>query len=295
MLLSALLASVVAANPYLDDGIRFYESQRFEEAAKALQLAADVKDAPPAERRTTFELLAKSQIALGKNAEADEAFARLLSADPQAEEPAGAPKVKESFRRAKQRLYKDDYVSMKSVTAPEGEVWIEAIDPWHLLSAVEIHELKGAMDAVQLMKFDGLYRGRLNAATLRYFVLGRASDGAVLASVGSDKVPVERSAPPSLVSNQQVTEERPVQTKAAFPKSRIAAFVTGGISFVLLATAIGLRVSAENDANAARMATYSSERFEFDNMAQSKAIGSNVVFGFAAAGAATTAVLIWAF
>jgi tetratricopeptide (TPR) repeat protein len=295
MLLSALLASFVAANPYLDDGIRLYESQRFEEAAKALQLAADVKDAPAAERRKTFELLAKSQIALGKTAEADEAFARLLSADPQAEEPSGAPKVKESFRRAKQRLYKDDYVAMKAVTAPEGEVWIEAIDPWHLLSAVEIHELKGAMDAVQLMKFDGLYRGRLDLATLRYFVLGRASDGTVLASVGSEKVPLERTLPPSLVSNQQQTERRAEQPKITLTKSRIAALVTGGVSAILLATAIGLRVSAENDASAARMAVYSSERFELDNMAQSKAIGSNVVFGFAAAGAATTAVLIWAF
>src|SRR4051812_9335258 len=132
-----LCALILATNPYLAESRQLYESLRYEKAIMRLELARKVPTTSNDERREILDLLARSYAALGQLDKAEDSYAELLAKDPHAPSPdEAAPKIRQVFSKAKERLYPPTYVRVRAESAPEGEVAVAVIDPWDQITSV---------------------------------------------------------------------------------------------------------------------------------------------------------------
>ncbi len=276
-----------AAHPYLDEGQRLYEAQSWAPAAARLTMAADVPELSRAERRLAVGLLARCHLALGNAEQAQEAFAKLLSRDPSAPAPEGAPKLREVYARAKQRLYPPDYVRLEALAAPPGQLWIALVDPWAQVHQVRLFQA-GASAAYTESAFEPAedhYSAPLEPGAERYFVRAESRAGAPLAVLGDAGAPLQISRAP------QILAVGPAQSA---PRTRLPVWVAAVASAVALGVGVGLAAAASADSQQAGASVFSSDRKALDDSAHGKAVAANVLIGVAVVGGAGTAVLAWA-
>ena len=277
-----------AAHPYLDEGQRLYEAQKWEPAVAKLTMAANVPELSRADRRLAFGLLARCHLALGSADQAQEAFAKLLSRDPSAPAPEGAPKLREVHARAKQRLFPPDYVRLEALAAPPGEVWVGLVDPWEQVHQVLLSQAGPSLAFAEsaLKPGEGHHGAALAPDAERYFVRAVNGAGAQLAALGDASTPlkVEPRAPQILAIGSAPKAQR----------SRLPVWVCAAASALALGAGVALAIASGADSQQAGAAVFSSDRKALDDSAQGKALAANVLVGVAVVGGAGTAVLAWA-
>ena len=140
MVAHGLLFIALASNPYLDEARALLGSMQYAPARAKLEYARKVTTSTRDEKREVFALLARAWAAEGKLDQAEAAFAELLVEDPSAPAPRDAPRIREAFRKAKEKLYPLDFVSLTQSPAPVGRVSLELKDPWGLVESVTLLE-----------------------------------------------------------------------------------------------------------------------------------------------------------
>jgi hypothetical protein len=135
-----VIALVAASNPFLVEGRKQFKALEFRAATESLKRAASVLDQTDAERIEAHDLLAQSYLALGRDADAVGSYEALLKVLPHAPTPQGAPKIRDAFLLAKEKLYPKPAVTISRVPSAE-DVWIfEWVDPWSLVARVAVNE-----------------------------------------------------------------------------------------------------------------------------------------------------------
>lgn len=139
-MLFALALFSLTANPYLVEGRQHFTNLDFEAAASAMEIAAGQPGLSAAEQREAFDVWAQALLALGRSKEAEKVYARLLTADAYAVAPAGAPKVRECFERAKRSVWPVPSVKLSSARESEASVRVTVFDPWNVVKRVRWFE-----------------------------------------------------------------------------------------------------------------------------------------------------------
>ncbi len=269
------MALMVAVNPHLDEGRRLYEQLKYPEAEQRLKVALQSPANTPEETAQISDLLARSQIAQGRAADAERTWAALLEKQPHAADPAGAsPKIRDVFARAKRSVYPEGFVKFERRPSAPGRFEVDLIDPWNAVNQVT---LAGAPlpDARH-------FSGELPLG--KTAIEARGVDGAVLASL-------------------EWTRAEPAQTAAAGPAAAVVEappepvrwpkFLTGvlaGGAFVAGGVFTGLTVV---EYQGVRPDTAAAATNLHDARAQQWATGAAVAFSAALALAIITGVLAW--
>ncbi len=281
-----MVAGVLAANPYLDEGAALFDRMLYEKAASKLKRATEVSSSTTAERRRAHDLYARALVALGQNEEAARTFVALLSTDPRAPLPAEAsPTIRRMFLDAKEQLYPKGRAQLRGVPSPPPRVTAELVDPWDVVSHVELRQQTedGPLQPVKLEAAPLIVADVTEKTTSATLVALTVKDEAV-ASLGPLKFDVAAAvaAPP-----QQV--EAPATPAAP----RWPLLVTGGAAVAFLATGAALSAAAASDSNTAAQQYFASDIRAYDDSARDKGIAGVVFFGLAGAAAVTTAVLFF--
>lgn len=281
---AVLLALSLGANPWLDEGSRHFDALRYPEAAAALRTALDVPTSTLAERRRAGELLARALLAQGKNDEAEAAWSALLVSDPAFPDPTGvAPKVKDAFTRAKEKVYPRGYVKLALAPSATGQLAVAVTDPWRGVRRVELVD---GEKRTALVLADGVARGTLEASELSRQVQALDDAGSVLSLLEVPKVVITRS--PILSINAPEIEAGPTGPP------RWPAWTSAAVAAASLGTALALGLSAGRDFDASRAAPDALTARQLDGQSRSKAVGANVLVAVgAAAGAGAVALFVW--
>lgn len=280
-----MVASALAANPYLDEGTALFDRMLYEKAASKLKRATEVSSSTLAERRRAHDLYARALVALGQNEEAARTFVALLSTDPRAPLPAEAsPTIRRMFLDAKEQLYPKGKAQLRAVPSPPPRVTAELVDPWEVVSHVELRQ-QSEEGALQPVRLDAapLIVADVTEKTTRATLVALTPKGEAVASLGPLKFDVAAAvvAPPPLV-------EAPATSAPRWPL-----LVTGGAAVAFLATGAALSAAAASDSNAAAQQHFASDIRAYDDSARDKGIAGVVFFGLAGAAAVTTAVLFF--
>ncbi len=233
MVISLALSAVLAANPYLDEGRRHFTSLDFEEAIRSMRIAVQQPGLTDEERCEAYDVWAQAALALGRPKEAESAYVTLLEKDPYAPAAAAAaPKVRETFLRAKRRLWPPPGVTLQREAADSESLTVVLFDPWQLVQRVRWLEVtERAVEAEQTATASGPHRyaATPSKAARRVLFDALGTSGQLLAHL---EVPLGNgvtaaaagAAPPAAgVSSSPVAQTR------AFP---IASVVLGGASAV---------------------------------------------------------------
>ncbi len=295
MLFVLPLGLVLAANPYLGEGQKLFDGMRYPEAEARLRTAREVPTSTPEERRRVYDLLARSVAAQGRLPEAEGLYAELLAKDPDAPAPQGvSPKIRETFHRAKERIYPPPYAQLSPQPAAPGRLELLLVDPWQKVSEVVLSTSVGEKPFSQsvLTGSGRTYEAALPATRegLRYYVQARGADGAVLARLGTAEAPlvVAAAAPAAATALAPAAE---VSAEPAGP-SRWPAWLTGGVAVAAAAGGVALLLSSRADDAAAHAATEAKVAIPLSSSARAKAIGADVLFGAAVVAGAGTAVMV---
>ena len=131
------LSTVLAANTYLDEGRRHFSALEFDGAARTLAVAVEQPGLTVDERREAFHLWAQSLLAIDQRDLAEQVYVRLLKDDPYAPRPEAAPKVVDTFLRAKQQAWPRPSVTLQQApAASDQEAQVAVFDPWNLVQRV---------------------------------------------------------------------------------------------------------------------------------------------------------------
>lgn len=306
MLLS-VVALLLTANPYLAESRQLYESLRYEKAITRLELAKKVPTTTNDERREILDLLARSYAALGQMDKAEDAYEELLAKDPHAPSPEeAAPKIRQVFQRAKERVYPQTYVRVRAESAPEGEVAVAVIDPWDQITTVVLfEEQQGSGYRDTLMSYDNR-RATAPFSTRepphRYFVEARGADGEARARLGTADKPLVIEAPPKPVETNRV--EPPL----VIPKEIIIVpppeptklpgwvpWTVAGAAATSAAIGTAFALAASKDSDAASRARFADDTARLDARARSRAVTANWLIGgsMVAGGAAAVLFVAW--
>jgi len=269
---------VVAVNPHLDEGRKLYEQLKYPEAEQRLKVALQSPANTPEETAQISDLLARSQIAQGRAADAERTWAVLLEKQPHAPDPAGAsPKIRDVFARAKRSVYPEGFVKLERRPSAPGRFEADLLDPWNLVASV-------MLGAVQLP--DGRhFSGALPAG--KTMLEARGVDGAVLASL--EWVHAEVMQPAVAAGAAAPVVEAPAEPPR-WPK-----FLTGVLAGGALATGVVFTALSLVEYQQVRPETGAAETMLRDGRAQQWATGAAVAFGVAIALAVVTGILAWRF
>lgn len=297
---------LLAANPALVEGRALYQSLRYERAAEKLLVATQAPDASPEERLESYDLLARSQAALGRMKEVQDTYRQLLLWDPQAPLPRdAAPKIREAFLRAKEELYRRDYVELQQQQAPPGQLAVRLVDPWGQVKALRM-QVRGPQGFTPqpLAKDRSGARAELpppaEDGTVSLYVEAESDPGQVVARLGSAGQPLVFRGVPRPVPPQA----RPVAGAALAPVAeqvssgggpKWAGWGLAGASVVAAGVGALLAVQASHDSRAADQAPWASETRERDARARRKSLQSHFLIGGALVGGAGSVVLLTAF
>lgn len=310
-MLAAVLTLLLSTNPYLAESRQLYESLRYEKAITRLELARKVSTMTNEERREILDLLAKSYAALGQLKEAEDAYAELLSKDPHAPSPEdAAPKIRQVFQRAKERLYPQTYVRVRAEAAPEGEVAVEVIDPWdQITSVVLFEEQQGSGYRDSLMSYD---KRRASAPFSvrepphRYFIEARAADGEARARLGTADRPIVIEAPakpaeksvavvtPAVVVPKEIIIAPPPPPPAK-PLPTWVPWTLAGLAASSAAVGTAFALAASKDSSAAGQADFADDTARLDVRARERAVTANWLIGgsMVAGGVAAVLFVAW--
>jgi len=211
-MLSALVTLIVSASPELEDGRAAVSRLEYQKAIAALSKVTS-SASPSTEKAEAYGLLARSYLALGKAAEAQAAFEGQLTEEPMANEPSGAPKVKQAFLKAKRARYPPTFVQLhRRPSAPEV-LEVEVVNPWRLPLAIELSSwTEAAQPVTRPILLDGNRFVVALAGGTKSAVRVLGSDGVVLATLGSPEAPI--NGPPLAVV---VSPPEPKRTEVAAP------------------------------------------------------------------------------
>ncbi len=289
-------AMLLGANPYLDEGQKAYDALLYEQAVARLKLAVEVPTSSIEERRRAHDLLARSLLALGRFEDAEEAYAALLAKDPDAPDPQGAPKVRETFRRAKERLYPPDMVRLERLPSPPGRLVLEVLDPWSNVRELLLYESKDGAFRPRSLAREGRQAAadldRRHGAPLRYYVVAVRADGQIAASLGSESQPfvvAATAAPPGAVSVERARE--PVVVRHV----NWPAWALGVTSALAIGAGTAFAFSSAADSAEAARNDVGVERKALDDRAYQKAWAANVLIGAGVAAGAGAAWFVWTF
>ncbi|MBK7861532.1 MAG: hypothetical protein IPJ65_23540 [Archangiaceae bacterium] len=295
MLLPALAASVLAANPYLDEGAALFDRMLYERAVPKLKRATEVSASTAAERRRAHDLLARTYAALGQNEEASRTFVALLSVDARAPLPADAsPTIRRLFLEAKERLYPRGRAQLRRVAAPPPRVTVELVDPWELVARVELRQSagEGALEPV-VLEPGALLSGEVVPQATSCSVVALAASGEPVASLG----PITLSGALTPLEPAGATAAPVLTVEEGAPAARPARWpvvVTAAASVALLAAGVALTAAAAGDSSSAAQQRFGADVRRLDDAARDKGIAGAVLLGAAVVGGAATAVIFFA-
>jgi hypothetical protein len=218
LLVTALVLSQVQ-NPYLDEGRRLFNELKYAEAIVQLEVARQVPGLSDAQAVEVMELLARSQVAEGRRADAEKTYGDLLLLDPSFSlDRALSPKILEAFDAAKARVFPKDYFKLEVLASAPGTARLRVIDPWKHAATFELDQrLEGEpawrLDAVTAS--GGVVTIKLEAPplrTLEWFVIARDVNGDKVGGLGDMHEP-QRMAAPAVAAT-----ETPVTGVAATPR-----------------------------------------------------------------------------
>ena len=205
MLLALLISVSVSATPYLDEARGLVERLQFDAALKKLELAGASTTLSLEERREVAALRAHCWAAEGRMEQVDSVYAELLARDSRAPAPSsGPPRLREAFRKAKERLYPPGFVSLTRAASPPGRVVIRLVDPWARCASVEVSasDTAGGWRSTPIeLDLEG-QGAAATPATGAWFIEARTAEGASCASLGTQAAPfvVESAAPSNVVT-----------------------------------------------------------------------------------------------
>ena len=296
MLVCAIAAWVLAANPYLPEGRDLYGKMRYPDAEARLRTAAEVRSSSLEEQREVYDLLARAVVAQGRLGEAEGIYAELLSKDPEVPAPTGvSPKISEAFLRAKRRVYPGDFARLRRLPAAPGRLELELVDPWSKVVAVTlfISDLKGGTGERTLTGEGRRFGATLTpapGAALRCWAEARDERGRVLDSAGTRDQPL-------------LFNGSPVLAEGALPSSTIAqsapgprrwpAYLVTGVTVAMVAAGTALAFSSAADHGSIHADTDARATRALNASAEGKAIGANVAFAGALVGGLGVALLVW--
>lgn len=246
----SLWASTALANPYLDSAKKLYAAQRFTEAMQQLLIAKQVPNQELSERIETFDLLARTQIAEGHRAEAEQSYVELLTLAADWE-PSGdrSPKLLQPFDAAKRRLFAPGFVALKPQTPLNRNDRLELLDPWHQVTSVQMKsERSDGWVAVPLPVKDRLIA--IPPQPDRWLVEALRSDGKVVAHWGTEAAPqppTVKLAPDTLA----VAQASPAPT-ATLSRSPVYRWLLVGLAVAAAAGGATFQWLAARDAQAAK-------------------------------------------
>lgn len=292
-----LLATVAAANPYLEEGRRLYDGLRFSEAISQLLVARAVPNASVAERVETLDLLGRSLIAEGRLPEAEEAFTALLTLAPSTElDPSLSPKILEVFTAVKVRLYPEGYVLLRPLSAPPRVVRVALLDPWRQVAQVtaELRTAEG-WRPLATTEAEGTWTAQLpplSTGEPQWAFEARSPAGKVLARIEGPPRPAVAEPLSAAVGSGPARAEAGVHQGAPLRRSAawaatataVVAGVAGGIMQYRSAAAVERREGTE----------WVDQGRAWDRRAQSDARWAAGLFVGAGA-AAVTATALWVF
>ena len=287
---AALVTTILATNPYLDEARALLDSMQYEKARARLEYAKRTSTSTRDERRETYQLLARAWAAEGKLDQAEASFAELLAQDAAAPGPReAAPRIREAFRRAKERLYPADFVSLVQAPAAVGRVEFEIKDPWSLVQTLRLLEARGDGDFVpRVLSMNGdkvasaqLLEPAPGKAT-RWFAEAVDAKQVVRARLGSREQPFVFDVGDATTSAGGVAG-----------RPRFVPWLATGFAVAAAAVSAGFAFQGVNDYRAAGEARLNTDTAQLDSRARQNftvawATGiSAVVF------AAAAAVLFW--
>jgi hypothetical protein len=303
VLLPAIAASVLAANPYLDEGAALFDRMLYEKAVAKLKRATEVSASTQAERRRAHDLLARTYVALGQNEQATRTFVALLSVDDRAPVPADAsPNIRRLFLEAKESLYPKGRAQLRRVPAPAPRVTVELVDPWEQVARVELRQMvRGEpLDPVPLEPAP-LMNVEVAPEATSCSLVALSAEGQPMGSLGPLKLetaaPVAAvlepaAAPKAVVGAVPTTAPAAVDdTPAPRAPTKWPVIAVGAASLAMLAIGAALSVAAAADSNAAGQLQFGSDIRARDDAARDKGIAGAVFLSAAAVGGAATAVI----
>ncbi|MDP1921213.1 MAG: hypothetical protein Q8L14_33540 [Myxococcales bacterium] len=128
--MNVVLALVLTVSPELDEGRLQMSGLRYKAAVPTLSKVAASTQLPVAERIEANELLARAHLAMGDTTKAEAAYDAMLTLDPMAAEPRGAPKLVAAFLRAKERRCPRGTVLLERRPRAADVVEVHVINPW---------------------------------------------------------------------------------------------------------------------------------------------------------------------
>lgn len=217
--MNVVLALVLTVSPELDEARLQMSGLRYKAAVPTLSKVAASTQLPVAERIEANELLARAHLAMGDTTKAEAAYDAMLTLDPMAAEPQGAPKLVAAFRRAKERRFPRDTVLLERRPRAVDVVEVQVINPWKTVLTLQLMTATtGAFSPTTMPPDDR----QVAVATLtpgsRFYVRAIAANGAVLAQVGSELEPF--AGPPAPAPSP------PVNAPPALPSAERPAIAT---------------------------------------------------------------------
>lgn len=259
MISVALVLSLLGASPELEDGRAAFSALKYEKAVEKLRRAADDASLPAADRAEALDLLARAHLALGQTEKAHAAWDALLTLNPMAPDPQGSPKVRTSFKQAKEAKFPPRYLQVTRAPSDGDVVALELVNPWALPVKVELWEAAPGRDFEKRgeVSLDGTRGVTSLRPGRRSYVRVVGADGVLLASLGSpaealegppSPAPLVRDAP----TQRPATTPRPPPGRAVVPVptrepqpvglsgKKIGGIVVGSIAIAALVAALQL-------------------------------------------------------
>lgn len=188
MLLS-LMTVLLAVTPELEEGRAAFSSLKYQQAITVLGTVT-TSNAPSSEKAEAFGLMARAYLALGKTANAQSAFEGQLQEDPMAEEPPGAPKVKQAFLAAKRARFPPGYVQLVKRPSGEDSLVLDVVNPWRVTLLVQAWEATTGDFVKKSVTLDGLRVVLALPAGSKTWVQAVSAEGKPLATFASASEPV---------------------------------------------------------------------------------------------------------
>jgi tetratricopeptide (TPR) repeat protein len=200
-------AAADTGNAAIDKGIALYDDLEFEAAIDALNAAVKQKNLTRAELVEGYKYLALAHVALNHDAEAKDAFRKLLEASPSYNLPrTESPRALDLFDDVKSVVAPRDVVRLTQTASParprSGQpitVSVAVVDEMNNHDHVTVyHRVRGQKtfsSVIALPIGNGRYNATISGslvsgAAIEYYVAAESSDNRALTTEGSESEPM---------------------------------------------------------------------------------------------------------
>lgn len=225
MWLASLVVIIASASPQLEEGRVLVQQLQFAQARVRLEAAKASTTLSIDERREVIGLLAHCFAAEGRVPDAENVYAELLATDAKAPAPvSGPPRLRDAFRRAKERLYPPTFASLTREVAAPGRVGVQLLDPWSRCGG-GVFLLRRTTEGfvAEPVTLDERGHGQADLANAAaWYVEARGPTGERCAAIGSAAEPF-LNAPP-------IVETAAPSVVVARPRSRVVPWLVFGVA-----------------------------------------------------------------